>query len=68
MRQGKWKLIEFYEWNKVELCDLEADLAERNDLSNALPDKTEELLGLLHAKLKATGAQKPVENPDYPGR
>lgn len=49
VRDGDWKLIEFYEDGKMELYNLAQDLSERNDLSAKMPDKTREL----HEKLKA---------------
>ena len=49
MRAGEWKLMEFYEDNRLELYNLDYDPYEQNDLSRWLPDKLEEL----HAKMRA---------------
>ncbi len=59
IRKGKYKLIYRYEEDKAELYDLEADLAEKNDLSEQLPDVKEELLEDLRTWLKEAGAEFP---------
>jgi hypothetical protein len=65
VRAGDWKLVEFYDYGKVELYNLKTDLAERRDLSGAEPEKTAELLGLLHGWQKQVGAKMPAPNPKY---
>ena len=60
VRRGKWKLIEFYDHDKVELYDLEKDLGEMTELSRVNPQKTRELLEKLHAWQKHVGAKMPV--------
>ncbi len=65
IRAGDWKLIEFYETEKVELYNLKADLGEKNDLSAVNPGKTAELLEMLHKWQKETGALMPEPNPGY---
>jgi arylsulfatase A-like enzyme len=59
IREGDWKLIEFYHWGNVELYNLKDDLGERHDLSEALPAKTKELRDKLHALQKQLGAKMP---------
>ena len=49
IRDGDWKLIEFYEYENVELYNLREDIGEQNDLAASNPDKTKEL----REKLKA---------------
>jgi arylsulfatase A-like enzyme len=44
LRKGKYKLVEFYDIDKVELYDLENDLEEQIDLSDSLPEIKEALL------------------------
>jgi len=59
IRQGDWKLIEFYHWEKVELYNLGDDPGERHDLSRSQPAKTRELLARLHQWQKQMGAKMP---------
>ena len=60
VRDGHWKLIEFYDYEKVELYNLKSDLGEQHDLSKENPTKTKELLGKLHAWQGRMGAKMPV--------
>ena len=48
VRDGQYKLIEWYDWKKVELYDIEKDISETNDLSEQMPAKTAELLAMIH--------------------
>ncbi|TLX72776.1 sulfatase [Labilibacter sediminis] len=48
VRKGKYKLIEFYDTNTVELYDLSKDMSETQDLSDDLPEVRDELLQLVH--------------------
>lgn len=59
IRDGNWKLIEFYEDNMVELYDLEDDMEERVDLAEAMPEMAEKLRTLLHEELDQMGAHYP---------
>jgi arylsulfatase A len=65
VRQGRYKLIEFYEDSRVELYDLSRDLGETNDLAAKLPDKAAELRRRLAAWRRAVGAQMMTPNPEY---
>jgi arylsulfatase A-like enzyme len=65
IRSGKWKLIDFYELDKVELYNMELDPQEQRDLSKVLPEKTKELLKNLHDWQKSVGAKMPVPNPEF---
>ncbi|MEZ4987794.1 MAG: sulfatase-like hydrolase/transferase [Saprospiraceae bacterium] len=49
IRSGDWKLLEFFEENRVELYNLKNDPSEQHDLAADMPEKTAEL----HAQLKA---------------
>jgi arylsulfatase A-like enzyme len=49
IRDGDWKLLEFFETGKRELYNLRNDLGEKKDLASAMPEKLREL----HAKLQA---------------
>ena len=65
IRQGEWKLLEYFEDGHVELYNLKSDLGEQNDLSKQMPDKAEELQRRLDAWRKAVNAQLPMPNPKY---
>jgi arylsulfatase A len=68
IRQGDWKLIEFFENNRVELYNLGRDIGESRNLADRNRGKREELLGKLRAWRKEVGAQNPSPNPDYEPR
>jgi len=65
IRAGEWKLIKRYEGRTFELFNLKADLSEKNDLSETMPEKVRELDNRLDKWLRATGAKLPRPNPDY---
>ena len=59
IRDGDWKLIEFYHWNEVELYNLQDDLGENHDLSKENPAKSNELRMKLRAWQQQLGAKMP---------
>ena len=59
IRNGKHKLIYFYEDERVEFYDLEADIQESNDLSLEEPELTLSLKNKLLSYLKAVNARLP---------
>ena len=65
IRQGDFKLIEFFEDNHAELYDLRQDLSERHDLSRSEPEKAAAMRAKLQAWRSGVGAQSPVPNPNY---
>jgi uncharacterized sulfatase len=65
IRQSDWKLIEFYEDNRLELYDLKTDIGERKNLSAEMPQKARELHGKLAAWRRSVGAEMPTANPDF---
>ena len=66
MRQGDWKIIEFFESQEVEIYDLSTDPGEQNDLGRAMPEKAQELASALNAWQEETGASRPTDlNPRY---
>ena len=60
VRKGDYKLIEFYEDNRVELYNLREDMSERTNLAEALPDRVRELRALLDNWKQRTGAVIPT--------
>ncbi len=65
IRDGDWKLIEFYHWDKVELYNLKADPSEEQDLATVNPTRTRELQRKLHDWQNAIHAKMPQPDPDY---
>ncbi|MGJ8724690.1 MAG: sulfatase [Roseibacillus sp.] len=61
IRQGEWKLIEFWEHDDAQLYHLGEDLGEQNDLSKENPEKAEELAQELASWRKAMSAVMPLE-------
>lgn len=64
IRQGDWKLIEFYETEKVELYNLSDDISETEDLSLIYPEKASSLYQRLHELQISMNANKAILNPD----
>ena len=50
VREGDWKLIEWYDDGKLELFNLKDDLSEKTDLAKAHPEKVKALHELLVAE------------------
>jgi arylsulfatase A-like enzyme len=65
VRAGDWKLLEYFEDNRIELYDLKNDLAETTDLAKKLPEKAAKLRQRLHRWRTETGAAMPSPNPDF---
>ncbi len=65
MRQGRYKAIEWFETNSVELYDLESDPSETTDISTFEPAKAQELLHQMQSWRDSVGARMPSPNPDY---
>ena len=65
VRDGDWKLIEWYEDGSRELFNLRDDLSETKNVAASQPEKVKEL----HAKLVAwrgeVKAVMPTPNPDF---
>ena len=62
---GDFKLIEFFEDGHLELYNLKEDIAEKNNLAEALPEKTRELHQMLLAWRNKMDAKMPAPNPGY---
>lgn len=59
VRDGDWKLIEFYHDGKVELYDLASDSGETREVSQAHPDKVRELRDALRTWQETMNAKMP---------
>ena len=68
IRDGDWKLLEYFEDNHVELYNLKDDIGEKNDLASAMPQKVVELRNSLHGWRSSVKAQMPKPNPKYRSR
>jgi len=66
VRQGDWKLIEYFEDGKMELYNLKDDIGERNNLAQKMPEKTKQLHDLLKRWRSSVNAPVPTKlNPEY---
>jgi arylsulfatase A-like enzyme len=66
VRAGDYKLMEFFEDERLELYNLREDLGERKNLAQQMPDKARELQSQLAAWRAEVGAKMPT--PDKAGR
>ena len=62
IRVGNHKLIYFFEDQRVELYDLEADPSESNDLATVEPDRAKVMTAQLLGELRARNARLPTKN------
>ncbi|MDE0865138.1 MAG: sulfatase [Rubripirellula sp.] len=65
VRSRDWKLLEYYEDNRVELFHLKADLGETMDLAKQHPERTVHLRKQLQRWRDEVGAQEPRPNPGF---
>jgi arylsulfatase A-like enzyme len=65
IRQGDWKLLEFFEDNHLELYSLKDDIGETKNLVATKPSKTAALHKLLTEWRENVNAPMPRPNPDY---
>jgi arylsulfatase A-like enzyme len=73
VRQGRWKLIEWFDMSvddaaqpgALQLFDLQEDPAERKDLSSEMPQRVTQLHERLQAWRKKVGAQMMKPNPTW---
>lgn len=65
IRQGDWKLIEFFETGELELYNLQRDVAEQNNLATTETALAETLKNKLSRWRKQVGARMPEPNPNY---
>ena len=65
VRSGKYKLLEYFENNSIQLFDLDSDLAEQHDLSKTHPEIASQLLKKLHQWQRDVGAEMMEPNPQF---
>lgn len=66
VRVHDWKLLEFFEEDRVELYDLDTDIEESHDLADERPERVTELRNRMRAWREKLDAPVPTEpNPDY---
>lgn len=65
VRQGDWKLIEFFEDGALELYNLAEDLGETKNRAKDFPDRAKAMQAALKAWRKDVQAQVPQRNPAY---
>jgi arylsulfatase A-like enzyme len=65
IRVGNWKLIEYFEGQRLELYDLASDPGETRDLAAGRPEMARDLAHRLKAWREEVGARLPVVNPDF---
>jgi arylsulfatase A-like enzyme len=65
VRVGDYRLVEFFEDDRVELYNVREDIGEKTDLAAKMPAKRDELRSRLRAWRTSVGAQMPTPNPRY---
>jgi hypothetical protein len=65
MRQGDWKLLEFFEEGTLELYNLRDDLSEAKNVAGKFPDRAKAMHAALKSWRKEVQAQMPQRNPAY---
>ncbi len=65
VRDGRWKLLEYFETNKTELYDLAEDVGEKRNVAERFPEKVAKLKRMLDRWRDSVGAPLPEPNPDY---
>ena len=68
IREGQWKLIQFFEDDRVELYDLAQDIGEQNNLAEQHPDIRDRMLKSLQQWRQDLKAPMPTPNDGYQGR
>ena len=65
IRQGRWKLIHYYEDGRRELYNLDEDPEEMHDVARQHAALTERLSAALFTYLDEVGARFPERDPEY---
>jgi arylsulfatase A-like enzyme len=65
IRRGDWKLVEWFEDDRVELYNLARDIGEKTDLAAKEPERVKQLRAELHAWQQDVAAKRPAPNSGY---
>ncbi len=65
VRAGPWKLLEYFEDQRVELYNLSDDLGETTNLAERRPEMASLLTKQLHTWRETVQAALPTPNPDF---
>ena len=65
VRQGDYKLIEFYEDGRLELYNLAEDIGEQRNLAGNMPRRAARLRRTFREWRRSVNAQMPRPNPNY---
>lgn len=67
IQSGEWKLMEFFEDDRLELYNLKEDIGESKNLVTEMPDKAKELHAKMIAWRESVKAPMPVKNTPQTG-
>lgn len=65
VRDGEWKLIEYYDDGRTELYNLAEDVGESKDLAAQFPKRAADLKEMLAAWRRSVNAQENKPNPKF---
>ena len=68
IREGDWKLLEYFEDRRLELYNLRSDLGETENLAQSRPRLAQRLQEKLDTWRKSVDAQLPEPNPNFVSR
>jgi arylsulfatase A-like enzyme len=68
VRSGDWKLLEYFEDNRLELYNLRDDVSEKQNVASKFPARAQDLHSKLVAWRKSMNAPMPAKNPSPPIR
>lgn len=68
VRDGDWKLIEFFEDGELELYNIADDPIEAVDLAAKQPERVQQLHAQLKEWRQSVDAKMPTVNPNYTGK
>ena len=66
VRQGNWKLHEYFEDGRLELYDLSDDIGEEHNLAPSQPDRAARMLAQMRAWRELVDAPMPTPNDPQP--